>query len=275
MAAVTQEQFLATYTSFETRLGQFEARLNDLFQKVDTKFEEQNQNIQEVRNQFPELRNKMETIHTENERIKTETPQRLKEILDESRAFVLDRTERQEKALIKAQETVIAMQSAVAQLRADANLLNERTSSGHSGGGTSGPSGSKSLLDTKNFTLTKVDGDKESKIVWEDWREDLEEYLNALRPEIKKVLQKAARWKFEITEDEFEKIADAAGTRVDTLKWSYKSVNEELATFVKRHVTGRARKAFQASLQGGFDGHRRMVAEIDPVNHRTKAGLTD
>ena len=45
-----------------------------------------------------------------------------------------------------------------------------------------------------------MDGNKETKIFIDEWREDLEEYLNSYFPDIKHVMEKAARWKLEIND---------------------------------------------------------------------------
>ena len=89
------------------------------------------------------------------------------------------------------------------------------------------------------------------------------------------MLQKAARWKLEIDENEFGNVARAAGYEPGMLPWTYADVNSEMESYIKKHTQGRARKALLAAKHGGFDGYRRLVTEIDPVNHRTKAAMTE
>ena len=73
----------------------------------------------------------------------------------------------------------------------------------------------------------------------------------------------------------FETIVRDSSADFDALTWSFETVNEEIYTFIKKYISGKAKKAFMTSESGGFEAYRKMVLEVDPVNHRTKAAMMD
>ena len=79
----------------------------------------------------------------------------------------------------------------------------------------------------------------------------------------------------EVTEDNFDDVVRAADLDPDELEWSYSTVTSEFFTFIKKYLTGKGKKAFCASNHEGFEGYRRLVAEIDPINSATKAGMME
>ena len=58
-----------------------------------------------------------------------------------------------------------------------------------SGGGSSSHK-TKSILDPKNFVITVFDGDKGDKENLEEWREDIEDFLDTNYSKVKAVLEK-------------------------------------------------------------------------------------
>ena len=79
--------------------------------------------------------------------------------------------------------------------------INRIGMSSQQGGGGGGGHKKKSLMDPKNFELKYLDGDKETKNAIDEWRDDMEEYLNSFFPNLKFFMEKAARWKTEIDEE--------------------------------------------------------------------------
>ena len=88
-------------------------------------------------------------------------------------------------------------------------------------------------------------------------------------------MEQVARWKRDIDEAEFATVVNSAGIQIGQLTWSYSIVKKKLRTFIKNWLTGKARKAFSSSEHGGFDSYRRLIGEIDPINHRTSAAMID
>ena len=72
--------------------------------------------------------------------------------------------------------------------QAQADVQASRASSG---GGSSSGGGLRKLVDSKPFTLTVFDGEKnhEDKEAWDDWHDDLQEYLIPFYFKIKFVLE--------------------------------------------------------------------------------------
>ena len=205
------------------------------------------------------------------EEIRLGFPARLQQIIDDSHSFVNERSKSVQDMTQSISDGLRQLNNALVQTQAEVKRIDEKDHGGHGGS----DSGQRSLINTKNFELKKYDPDRDSKAVWEEWRDDLEEHLNALRPGLKAVLEKVARWKVEISASNFNEILQAAGLDQFHMSWSYESVNEQLYTFVKKYLLLRGKKAFTTSTTGGFEGYRRLVAEVDPVNHRTKAAMTD
>ena len=75
--------------------------------------------------------------------------------------------------------------------------------------GQASTSAGKSLLDPKSFTVKVFDGDKGDKEDFEEWRDDLEEQLDAFFPGVKAILTKGARSGIEITESNFKQYEEA------------------------------------------------------------------
>ena len=278
MSYVSEQVIIQNSEANEARLVVFEARLNGFFELIETKFGEQNAQINEINGKIPHMIEKIQSSSDRHdaqtvlmEEIRTGFPQRLQQIIDESHNFVTERSKSVQEMTQSISDGLRHLNAALVQTQADVKRLDERDHGGH-GGSESGP---RSLINTKNFELKKYDPDRDSKAVWEEWRDDLEEHLNALRPGIKTVLEKVARWKVEISASNFTEILNAAGLDQYHMSWTYESVNEQLYTFVKKYLLLRGKKAFTTSTTGGFEGYRRLVAEVDPVNHRTKAAMTD
>ena len=76
------------------------------------------------------------------------------------------------------------------ELRAEINRI---SMSSQQGGGGGGGHKKKSLMDPKNFELKYLDGDKKTKNAIDEWRDDMEEYLNSFFPNLKFFLEKTAR----------------------------------------------------------------------------------
>ena len=274
MSFVTEQIFAETYRSIEGRLGQMETRLNDLFTKVDERFKEQSSAMGEVGGKIPLIMEQIKSLMQDGaaktaamEQMKLEMPTTLQTLLGESKSYVTERTETIGKLATQLQEAFQRLQGTTVQIRADMSAM------GNSGSGGSGGHRSKSLIDSKNFVIAKFDGDKAVKEDWDEWRDDLEDYLETFFPKIKTVLTKAARWAAVITAENFDEICRAAGGSELDLAWTYMAANDEIFRYVKKQLTGRARKAFITTEQGGFDGFRRTVAEIDPINKRTKGAM--
>lgn len=265
MSFVSTDIFTAALTGMTERLAQMEGRLNELFTTVDKRFNEHAEIINNTSNQIPVIVSKME-------KIEGETPGKLREIMEEHRNFVIEKTRQADANSIQLNDVVRQMQEVITTVRMEVNVLGATSAQS---GGSSQPRGLKPLLDPKSFALTKYDGSPGEKEDFEEWRDDMEEYLETYRSNIKPILQKAARFQHEITRSNFEDVVHEAKVDPHSLQWSFDTVTEEIYTFMKKFLKGRAKKAFVTSSHGGFEAYRTMVKEIDPINHRTKAALTD
>ena len=183
MSFVSTDIFTAALTGMTERLAQMEGRLNELFTTVDKRFNEHAEIINNTSNQIPVIVSKME-------KIEGETPGKLREIMEEHRNFVIEKTRQADANSIQLNDVVRQMQH-------------------------------------------------------------------------------------EITRSNFEDVVREAKVDPHSLQWSFDTVTEEIYTFMKKFLKGRAKKAFVTSSHGGFEAYRTMVKEIDPINHRTKAALTD
>ena len=67
----------------------------------------------------------------------------------------------------------------------------------------------------------------------------------------------------------FQDIVTTEGLQYRQLTWTQDSSSDELDTLVKKYLLLRAKKAFTASTSECFEGYRRRIAEVDPVNRRT------
>jgi len=190
MSYVASEVFAATVGGMENRLAVMETRLIELFTKTDEKLVQQADQIQETQVKIATLDGKL-----------TQMPEQLKVIIDEHRAHAAEKSRATDEALQKASDVVMDMKTGIQAMRTDLNSVQSQVDAGGgsaSGGGNGG--GKRSLIDPKTFKLLTFDGDKhETKQMWEDWREDMEDYLQEFHKGIKPILEKAARWKVEIT----------------------------------------------------------------------------
>ena len=266
MANVTEQTYVANNQILEARLAQFEGRLNDLFDKVDTRFQEVTTSnaetaakVQSVMLQMPQMMLDMQK-HGENVESKVQA------VLVENRSIVIERTNQLEEANRATQDAVAGASATMNQMRSELNMITSQA-----GGGTERARGSsRKLIDSKNFQLKVFDGDTDTKNTFEEWREDMQDYLETFFPQISMILDKAARWGDDITGTNISDVVRAAGVQPSDLAWTYEDANRDIATFIKKYVLNRARKAFTTSRNGGFEAYRVMVNEIDPINHRTK-----
>ena len=87
-----------------------------------------------------------------------------------------------------------------------------------------------------------MDTDKKPKSVFEEWRDDLEDYVEEFHVNLKPVLQKVARWRNEVDENESGSILQSLSLDVNGLHWTYETVSRELKTYIKKYIQGRGRK---------------------------------
>ena len=269
MSFVASDLFIATTTGMEQRLAELERRLNELFGKVEERFTSQGSEIQNSGVKLAALISEFQGVSNET----TQMPDRMRAVISEQQTFVVEKHRAFDDNMGRIQEMMNQMNNGIATMRGDLNSVKAEVTAG-----SSRPSsgGGRSLIDPKTFKLTVFDGDKhENKQMWEDWREDMEDYLNQFHPGIKAILEKAARWKSEVTIGEFAAVVGQAGIDPGALTWNFNVVDQEIFTFIRKFLTGRARKAFSSSEVGGFDGYRKLISEMDPINHRTKAAMMD
>ena len=105
-------------------------------------------------------------------------PEQLKAIIDEHRVHSTEKSKATDVALKNASDVVMEMKTDIQAMRSELNSVQSQVDAGGgapSGGGSGG--GKRSLIDPKTFKLLTLDGDKhETKQMWEDWREDMEDY---------------------------------------------------------------------------------------------------
>ena len=198
MASFVEQQVFAQMTqSVEGRILATEGRLNELFGTVDQRFVEAQTAQNKIEVQLTQLSGGLERMNVELSKqgkdldiVKTEVPQRLSDLLQESRNVVEQRAQGMETMYGQVHEMIRQLQLHTQSMQTEINQL-ERSPTG----GTGSESKMKSLLDTKQFTIKTLDGAPEHKMALEDWRDDMKEYLEAFRPHIKVILGKAARWK--------------------------------------------------------------------------------
>ena len=112
----------------------------------------------------------------------------------------------------------------------------------------------KPLLEAKNFHLTKygVNGDKDTKLAFDEWRDDIEEYLNTYLSMIKEMIQNAAGHSETIDQDNVSDVCVSAGVAEHYLSWTFAGVNDEIYTLVNTYLGGKTKKAFMTSSTRGF-----------------------
>ena len=271
MSFVSEQAYIANVTALGSRLQTFESRLNELFEKVESKFTEQHSAIDEINARIPVMVEQMTRIGADAKTHGDTMESKVSGIIVESRDLFINRAKQLEDAHVETTEAVKTLNQISIQTRADLNAM-----AAHGGAPTqSGKGGHRKLIDAKNFTLKVFDGDRDSKNAFDEWREDMQKYLETYYPMINPILDKAARWEHEIAQDNIQQIAAAAYVDTSALQWTYNEVNKDIFTFMKKYVLNRARKAFATSRNGGFDAYRIMVNEIDPINHSTKAPMTE
>ena len=164
----------------------------------------------------------------------------MQQILDENRHST--RTATMENTYAEMQDAVRNLRRQNGLVQAELNRIGGLTGSSAGGGGRA-----RSLVDPKNMTLRAADTDKDPRSVFEEWRDDLEDYVEESHVNLKPVLQKVARWRNEVDENEFRSILQGLSLDVNGLHWTYETVSRELKTFIKKYIQGRGRKAFSAS----------------------------
>ena len=277
MAGVPLEIFQTATASIEARILNTESRLNELFGTVDSEIQEHSNTghqhlakINEILQHLQSFQHRVTKGEEEVAGIKVEVPQRLQLILDQSQEHMNVRSKSMEESWKNAQEAFQGIQNQVVALQRDVVHLGSVTSAGGGGAGRK-----RSMLDLKNFNVKNLDGDKETKIELDDWREDMEDYMNSSMPHLKQVMEKASRWKEEIDEGEFHKILTSIGINLHQLTWQFDDLQDEPYSFMKKRTLGRARKAFTTATLGFLDAYRRMIVELDPVNARTKGVMME
>ena len=189
MSSVSVEIFQSINGSMESRLAQVEARLTELFQNLDTKFVDSTAATHSIELKTTQATEEIKTVKevitdksNQIDAIKLEVPQRLADIMLETKNFVSERTTAMESQFQDAQQGLHRLQMQTIELRAEINRIGM---SSQQGGGGGGGHKKKSLMDPKNFELKYLDGDKEIKNAIDEWRDDMEEYLNSFFPNLK------------------------------------------------------------------------------------------
>ena len=172
-----------------------EKMLNELFQLVDRKLQETSTSIQQnyinVTQIVGEIESSKTSIHDKAERIETirnDIPQRLHEIMQETKEFVSSTTGPLQPGYNDAHQGFLKLQMQVEGFKADIN----RVSTAVGSGGTSGAK-KRSLVDVKSFEIKTLDGDTETQSSIDERREDVEEYLNTFFASIKYVMEKGSK----------------------------------------------------------------------------------
>ena len=181
MAGVPLEIFQTATASIEARILNTESRLNELFGTVDSEIQEHSNTghqhlakINEILQHLQSFQHRVTKGEEEVAGIKVEVPQRLQLILDQSQEHMNVRSKSMEESWKNAQEAFQGIQNQVVALQRDVVHLGSVTSAGGGGAGRK-----RSMLDLKNFNVKNLDGDKETKIELDDWREDMKDYMNS------------------------------------------------------------------------------------------------
>ena len=184
MSFVSEEIFQSVTGSMESRLAQMETSLTELFQNVDKKFIDSTAATHSIELMITQATEDIKTVKevitdksNQIEAIKFEVPQRLADIMLETKNFVSERTAAMESHFQDAQQGSHRLQMQTIELRVEINRIGM---SSQQGGGGGGGHKKKSLMDPKNVELNFLDGDKEIKNAIDEWRDDMEEYLNCV-----------------------------------------------------------------------------------------------
>ena len=231
MSFVSTEIFVPTISGLEQRVGAFEARLHELFSKVETKFGQQQNQIHEIGVKVTAPAGQVSGCNGELSQMPGRINEQVKNLLQEQQHGAQERFRYIEQINGQTHAGVQQINEVLGGLRSEVNVVQHEvsTSAGHSGGG-----GKRSLIDPKTFKFKICEGaENESRQVWEDWREDMDDYLNQFHKDIKPILEQAARWKRDIDEAEFTTVVNSAGIQFGQLTWSYSIVEKELSTFIK------------------------------------------
>lgn len=255
MSNVSQEIFINTTTQLGESLRMLETRLNELFTKFETKIGEHASLINGMENKVGIVVEQLQQQSGMMDPMSADVPAQMKALLDENKNLVMDKAGQMD--ILRQQTT-----SWVNEIQTEMNNLTSEVGRIGSMQGNSGPSGprqDKGLVNAKDFTLKIYDGEAHNKMNWEEWREDLEDFIETVRSNAKVIMEKSSRWPEEITASNFNQVVAAAGLREQDLTWTYEKVDAELYTFVKKYISGKARKAFKSTQLGGFDGYRLLI----------------
>ena len=207
----------------ESRLVALESRLNDLFSRVDNKLAEQDVKFAEKTGQMQAQSQVLENL-----------PSQFKAVIDENRTSAGERIQVIENFISQSGESMRAMRSELSSTQAEMARVASST------GGGPRSSNNKKLLDPKNFNLTIFDGDKESKLEWEEWKEDMLDFLNGYFPGSKDILEKAGRWKEDIDEHQLSSICSELNFNPMANGWSYEGVKKYVNSFMRKYLKGNA-----------------------------------
>ena len=245
MSFVTVEQFVATNTALEQRLGVFESRLNDLFTKVDTRFAEHSGQFMETNGKLGIINGQMQNNSGQINRMGSDLPAQMRALLDESKILTMDKAAQMEHLRQQTTDAFTSLNQQLAAMQADVVGIGQTSS----GSGT-GSSHERGLINPKDFALKVYDGEQSSKMHWEEWREDLEDFIDSVRPLCKMVLEKCSRWPDEIHQNNFANVLNAAGIHHSQLSWTFEKLDKDLYTYIKKFLSGKARKAFKSKQFG-------------------------
>ena len=237
MSYVDVSVFTQQAQGMEGRLGITEGRLNEILSNVEQTIGKHETMIGELVGKFPDLQVRMEQLTKDvTEHMKTsaaETKDHVAKRIDGLEIAVRDRDANLNALIQSTQANVNELNKSAGEIRAQINHIQMTGTAGSTGG----ESRDKKLIVAKNIQLTKygANGDKDTQLLFDEWRDDMEEYLNAYRPVIKYVLQKAARYPEDIDEDNCGELVRRAGIRCQGLMWILAPANDEFYTFNKKH----------------------------------------
>ena len=113
-----------------------------------------------------------------------------------------------ENALTKAKDAHQRVNAQTQAIQLEVNRLSMQAQSSGAGGTIR----KKTMIDLKRFKIEKLKGDREARNALEDWRDEVENFMKGYHTGLEAVMQKAARWKTEIDDHEFDHILQELGT---------------------------------------------------------------
>ena len=159
------------------------------------------------------------------------------------------------------------------QYKRDMEDINHRLGAGGGDGGP--PRGGKdaTLIDPKYIQVGTYDGEGKSRGDYENWREELEDFINKIFPHAKKILVEIRKMRDDVTMEVFLDAARKAGVNSNLIQWRFDTADFEIKVFLRNKLKGNAMSIVKG-VSSGFEMYRLLNLEFDKFNHGSEGLLS-